>query len=94
MTMASHETHPRHHIPAWAASYDVRVSLVVAACLLVQAVVAKEVLDVRLDYFSQFAALWVYIAYLVTDRHDKSSAKWFSLTAVLGTAAVLGLYAL
>ena len=92
--MASHDTHPRHHIPAWAVSYDVRVSLVVAACLLVQAVVAKEVLDVRLDYFSQFAALWVYIAYVVTDRHDKSSAKWFSLTAVLVTAAVLGLYAL
>jgi hypothetical protein len=68
--------------------------LVVAACLLVQAVVAEEVLDVRLDYFTQLAALWVFIAYLVTDRHDKSTARWFSLTAVLVTAAVLGLYAL
>jgi hypothetical protein len=68
--------------------------LVVAACLLVQAVAAEEVLDVRLDYFTQLAALWVFIAYLVTDRHDKSTARWFSLTAVLVTAAVLGLYAL
>ena len=53
-TMASHDTHPRHHLPAWAASYDVRLSLIVAACLLVEAVVAKEVLDVELDYFSQW----------------------------------------
>ena len=91
--MASHDTHPRHHLPAWAASYDVRLSLVVAACLLLEAVVAKEVLDVKLDYFSQLAALWVFIAYLVTDRHDKSTARAFALAAVVVTAAVLGLYA-
>jgi hypothetical protein len=41
-----------------------------------EAVVAKEVLDVSLDYFSQLAALWVFIAYLVTDRHDRATAKW------------------
>jgi hypothetical protein len=70
------------------------VSLVVAACLLVEAVVAKEVLDVSLDYFSQLAALWVFIAYLVTDRHDRSAARAFALAAVAVTAAVLGLYAL
>lgn len=93
-TMASHDTHPRHHLPAWAASYDVRLSLIVAACLLVEAVVAKEVLDVELDYFSQLAALWVFIAYLVTGRHDRSTARAFALAAVLVTAAVLGLYAL
>ncbi len=66
----------------------------VAVCLLVQAVVAKEVLDVRLDYVSQFAALWVYIAYLVTGRRDSSAARAFALAAVAVTAAVLGLYAL
>lgn len=92
--MASQDTHPRHQLPAWAASYDVRLSLIVAACLLVEAVVAKEVLDVKLDYFSQLAALWVFIAYLVTGRHDKSAARAFALAAVLVTAAVLGLYAL
>lgn len=41
---------------------EVRLAFLVAGCLLVEAVVAKEVLDVSLDYFSQFAALWVFIA--------------------------------
>jgi hypothetical protein len=72
---------------------EVRLSLVVAACLLVEAVVAKEVLDVRLDYFSQFAALWVYIAYLVTGLRDTSAVRAFAVAAVVATAAVLGLYA-
>ena len=88
------QAHPHRGLPAWASSSDVRLSVVVAVCLLVQAVVAKEVLDVRLDYFSQFAALWVYIAYLVTGRHDRSAARAFGLAAVAVTAAVLGLYAL
>ena len=88
--------HIRSHrlTPAWAASPDVRLSFVVAACLLVEAVVAKEVLDVSLDYFSQLAALWVLIAYLVTGRNDNASARAFGLAAVAATAAVLGLYAL
>ena len=30
-TMASHDTHPRHHLPAWAASCGFRLSLIVAA---------------------------------------------------------------
>jgi hypothetical protein len=59
-----------------------------------EAVVAKEVLDVSLDYFSQMAALWVFIAYLVTGRHDKTAARAFGLAAVAVTAAVLALYAL
>jgi hypothetical protein len=59
--------------PPWATA-SVRLSFVVAACLLVEAVVAKEILDVSLGYVSQLAALWVFIAYLVTGRHDKSAA--------------------
>jgi hypothetical protein len=92
--MTRPHTHPHRHTPAWAASYDVRLSFVVAACLLIEAVVAKEVLDVGLDYFSQMAALWVFIAYLVIGRHDKSTARAFGLAAVAVTAGVLGLYAL
>jgi hypothetical protein len=86
--------HRHRGLPAWTRSYDVRLSVVVAVCLLVQAVVAKEVLDVRLDYVSQLAALWVFIAYLVTGRHDRSAARAFALAAVAVTAAVLALYAL
>ena len=72
---------------------QVKLALLVAACLMVEAVVAKEVLDVRLDYFSQFAALWVYIAYLVTGERDRSAVRAFGAVAVLVTAAVLVLYA-
>jgi hypothetical protein len=91
--MASHRTHsPLHR--ASAVGYDVRVSLVVATCLLVEAVVAKEILDVSLDYFSQVAPLLVFIAYLVAGRHDRSTATAFALAAVAVTLAVLGLYAL
>ena len=39
------------------ATASVRLSFVVAACLLVEAVVAKEILDVSLGYVSQLAAL-------------------------------------
>lgn len=87
-------SHPHRRPSRWADSPDVILSFVVAACLLVEAVVAKEVLDVRLDYFSQFAPLWVFIAYLVIDRHDKSTARSFALAAIVATAAVLGIYAL
>jgi hypothetical protein len=51
------------------------LSLVVAACLLVQAVVAKEVLDVTRDYMSRYAALWIFIAYLVTGPHGRSGTR-------------------
>ena len=73
---------------------ELLLSLVVAACLLVQAVVAKNVLEVELDFFSQFAALWVYIAYLVTGLRDRSSSIAFAFAAIGVTAAVLALYAL
>lgn len=72
---------------------EVRLAFLVAVCLLVEAVVAKEVLDVSLDYFSQFAALWVFIAYLVSGLRDRSAVTAFAATAVVATAAVLVLYA-
>jgi hypothetical protein len=91
--MASRHTHPHSDAAEGMASDEVKLSLVVAACLLVEAVVAKEVLDVRLDYFSQFVALWVFIAYMVTGRRDRS-VKAFAVAAVGATAAALGLYAI
>ena len=79
-------------------TYLLRLSLVVAACLLVEAVVAKNVLEVELDVFSQFAAPWVYIAFLVTGLRDRSSsiafAFAFAFATIGATAAVLALYAL
>lgn len=72
---------------------EVLLSLVVAACLSVEAVVAKNVLEVELDFFSQFAAFWVYVAYLVTGLRDRGSSIAFAVAAIGATAAVLVLYA-
>jgi hypothetical protein len=88
--MASPHAHRCRHTPTWSTCYDVRLILVVAACLLIEAVVAKKVLDVGLDYLSQTAALWILIAYWV----DRSTAHAFGFAAVAVTAAALALHAL
>jgi hypothetical protein len=72
----------------------VTVALVAAACLLIEAVVARNVIEVELDYFSQFAPLWIFIAYLVSGLRDRTSKIAFIAVIILATAAVLVLYAL
>jgi hypothetical protein len=72
---------------------QVVVSLVAAACLLVEAVVAKNVIGVGLDYFSQFAPMWIFIAYLVSGLRDRASEVAFIAAIILATAAILVLYA-
>jgi hypothetical protein len=71
----------------------VTVSLVAAACLFVEAVIAKNVIDVELDFFSQFAAMWIFIAYLVSGLRDRRSAIAFSAVMIVATAAILVLFA-
>jgi hypothetical protein len=71
----------------------VTVALVTAACLLVEAVIAKNVIAVELDFFSQFAPLWIFIAYLVSGLRDRTSEIAFIVVTILATAAVLVLYA-
>jgi hypothetical protein len=72
---------------------QVRVALVAAACLLVEAVIAKNVIDVELDFFSQFAPMWIFIAYLVSGLRDRTSELAFTAVIILATAAILVLYA-
>jgi len=72
---------------------QVRVALVTAVCLLAQAVVAKNVLDVELDFMSQTAPMWVFIAYLVSGLRDRTSEIAFAIAIVLVTVAVLVLHA-
>ena len=72
----------------------VTVALVTAACLLVEAVIAKNVIDVELDFFSQFAPLWIFIAYLVSGLRDRASEIAFVAVIFLATAAVLVLYSI
>ena len=71
----------------------VTVALVAAACLLVEAVIAKNVIEVELDFFSQFAPLWIFIAYLVSGLHDRTSEIAFIAVIILATAAILVLHA-
>jgi hypothetical protein len=71
----------------------VTVAFVAAACVLVEAVIAKNVIDVELDFFSQFAPLWIFIAYLVSGLRDRTSEIAFIAVIILATAAILVLYA-
>ena len=73
---------------------EVVVSLVAGACLLVEAVIAKNVIDVELDFFSQFLPMWIFIAYLVSGLRDRASEIAFIAVIILATAAVLVLYAI
>lgn len=72
---------------------QVMVSLVAGACLLVEAVIAKNVIEVELDFFSQFVPMWIFIAYLVSGLRDRTSEIAFIAVTILATAAVLVLYA-
>jgi hypothetical protein len=72
---------------------QVMVSLVAAACLLAEAVIAKNVIDVEPDFFSQFIPMWIFIAYLVSGLRDRPSEIAFIAVIILATAAVLVLYA-
>ena len=71
----------------------VTVALVAAACVLIEAVVAKNVIEVELDFFSKFAPLWIFIAYMVSGLRDRTSEIAFVAVIVLATAATLVLYA-
>ena len=72
---------------------QVMVSLVAAACLLAEAIIAKNVIDVELDFFSQLAPMWIFIAYQVSGLRDRRSEIAFIAAIILATAAILVLYA-
>ena len=71
---------------------QVRVALVAAIALLTQAVLAKNVLEVEVDFISQSMAMWVFIAFLVSGRRDRVSQIAASAAIVLATVAVLVVY--
>ncbi len=72
---------------------QVVVSLVAAACVLVEAVIAKNVIGVELGFFSQLAPMWIFIAYLASGLRDRTSEIAFIAVIILATAAILVLYA-
>ncbi len=91
--MADEQPRRRSPIHASLASPEVRVALVTALILLVQAVLAKNVLDVDLDYWGQFAALWVFIAFMLSNQRDRLAELGTIAVIVATSAAVLVLYA-
>jgi hypothetical protein len=82
----------KHQVVEALGDTQVRVALVAAIALLLQAVLAKNVLEVELDFISQFMALWVFIAFLVSGRRDRVSEIAASAAIVLATVAVLVVY--
>jgi hypothetical protein len=72
----------------------VRIALLAAVALLVEAAVAKNILDVRLDFISQFAPLWVFIAFQVSGRRDRLAEITAGVAVVVATVAVLVVYAI
>jgi len=83
-----------HGLGAAVRDPQVRIALLAAVALLVEAVVAKNVLDVRLDFISQFAGLWIFIAFQVSGRRDRLAELAAGAAIVVATAAVLIVYAL
>ena len=73
---------------------QVRLALVTAVCLMAEAVIAKNLLDVELGFISQFAPFLVFIAYLVSGAGDRASEIAFTIAVVGVTAGVLVLYAI
>jgi hypothetical protein len=90
-------THPSHPDAGWRRQFrdpQVVVALVTAVCLIVQAIVAKNVLDVELDWYSQLAPFWVFVAYMVSGVRDRTSEIAFVAVIIGSSVAVLVLYAL
>lgn len=80
-------------------SGEIKVSLITAACLLVLAIVSKNVLRVQLDFISLYGPFWVYIAYIVSRERKKeskvcSSPLFWSLAIIFATLAILAIYAI
>jgi hypothetical protein len=72
----------------------VRVGLLAAVALLVEALLAKIVLDVQLNFFAQLAALWIFVVYKLSGRRDRLTETVASVAVVAVTATVLLAYTL
>jgi len=73
------------------------VSLVTGACILALAIVSKYFLNREMDFISQYGPVWVYIAYVISDREDKDTPRgrlFWSLAIAIATLAIIVVYAL
>lgn len=72
---------------------EIRIATVVAACLLVEAIVAKNVMHVSVNIVAFLAPLWVFAVSLAWPAKDKATRIATSLLAIGATAGVLIYYA-
>jgi hypothetical protein len=83
----------RRYAPrAWPS--QVRIAAVVAGCLVIEAIVAKNVMDVTVNIVAFLAPLWVFAVSQAWPTKDKLFEIATMLLAVAATAGVLIFYAL
>ncbi len=68
---------------------EIKVSLVTAACLLAIAFVSKNILNVQLDFLSQYAPLWIFIFYIISRSRATVSVLTWSSLIIFVTATIL-----
>lgn len=86
--------HHRHRYAPRAWPPQIRTAAVVAVCLIVEAVIAKNVMDVTVHVVAFLAPLWVLALSLAWPTKDKTVEIATMLLAVGATAGVLIFYAL
>jgi hypothetical protein len=82
-----------HAHPSGTGRAQLRIAVVVAACLIVEAVVAKNVMDVTINIVAFLAPLWVFAVSQAWPTKDKLFELTTILVAVAATAGVLVFYA-
>jgi hypothetical protein len=85
---------PPHQLRGRFGDPQVRVGLLAAVALLVEVLLAKNVLNLQLNFFAQLAALWIFVVYKLSGRRDRLTETVASVAVVVVTATVLLAYAL
>jgi hypothetical protein len=73
---------------------QIRIAIVVAACLIIEAIVAKNVMHVKVNIVALLAPLWVFAVSQAWSPKDKASEIATMIFAIGATAGVLVFYAL
>jgi hypothetical protein len=76
------------------ANPQVRVGLFTVVVLLVEAALARTVLDVELNFFALLAPFFVFTAYKVSGQRGRTAEIVATVAVVVAAAAVLLVYAL
>lgn len=81
-------------LPGVLGSAQVRVGLLTLAALAVEVVLARTVLDVKLNFFALLAPFFVFTAYKVSGQRGRTAEMVASVAVVVAAATVLLVYAL